>query len=743
MAGFNQETRPVRVTLGDVDPTGVLITAFSGTEKLSRLYRFTMDLVAPADAPLKFDAVLGQPAVVAIDQAAGQTRFVHGIVNRLSQGRRDNRFVFYRAELVPPLWLLTKTTRSRIFQQTPVKDILAEVIGDLYDPRFTLDATYHERNYCAQYRETDFAFLSRLMEEEGIYYYFTHTDTEHGLVIADTPRGHDPLPDDATLVYQDDNIQRPTEGRIVRWDKAQEMRTGAFIFTDHNFELPTNPLDATEKLADAAKAGTVDHQLVLGGTDKAAEVDHPAGYARWTDGIAQGGAERAGDLENLFDDNKRVAKVRMEQELVGALQIDGAGTYPRLTPGHKFTLTEHFDANGEYVVTAVTHAARCGIGDSGEAVQFEYENEFASIPAAIPFRPAWETPRPVVKGTQTAVVIGGDDDEEIDPDKYGRVKVVFRWDPAGPRGLDSSCWVRVAQFWAGKQWGAQFIPRVGDEVVVAFLEGDPDCPLIIGSVYNADNMPLYDLPKNKTQSGIKTHSSPGGDGGNYNEIKFEDKKGQELFSLHAERNMSTTVEVDSTTSVGNNSTVTVGTDPKGDPRKNGTSTHTIFGDTKVGITKGDLAVTVADGKAGVAVNKEITVDSKTSFIHVTSPTEIKFSVGKNSHITITPDKITLHSPHIKFEGTTDIIGVTPDLNLEGKDKVQVHGADVTVDGKTVGVFQSSKGDAHFYASATSKFGAGQQSGVMCDGSKVAVSAAIIESAASGNHTITGTLVKIN
>src|SRR5262245_28839516 len=431
MSDFPQDNRPLRVKLGDVDPAKYLITAFSGREEISRLYTYTLTLVAGIDEPLKFEDVLGKPAVVAIDQAAGLTRFVHGIINRLRQQARDNEFVHYQAQLVPPLWLLSRNIRSRIFQQVTVRAILEEVIGQLYTPDFDkLEGTYNPRNICAQYRESDFAFISRLMEEEGIYYYFTNTADKHGLVIADNPRGHHDTPDDATLHFQDSAIAVPVEGRITRWDKAQELRVGGVDLTDHHFEMPTNDLRITAFPLDTVKSGTVEHQLGVGGMDETGVVEHPGGYAHWRDGIAPGGAERPDDLDHVFEDNSRISSVRMDLEETRAVRIEGSSTYNRMASGHKFTLADHFDADGDYATVAVAHDARCGTNESGDATDFSYANEFECLPLELPFRPERTTPRPLVRGTQTAVVVG--DDPEIDPDKYGRVKVWLRWDRQGP-----------------------------------------------------------------------------------------------------------------------------------------------------------------------------------------------------------------------------------------------------------------------------------------------------------------------
>jgi type VI secretion system secreted protein VgrG len=330
-------------------------------------------------------------------------------------------------------------------------------------------------------------------------------------------------------------------------------------------------------------------------------------------------------------------------------------------------------------------------------------------------------------------VVVGPAGEEIFTDKYGRVKVQFHWDREGKFNADSSCWIRVATVWAGKGWGAIHIPRIGQEVIVDFLEGDPDQPIVIGSVFNADQMPPYALPANMTQSGIRTRSSQKGSPGNYNEILFEDKKGHELVSIHAEKDMVETVE--------NNFTRSVGGGLSGDPKKMGKSSTTVYGDHSLNVQKGDFSINVEAGKAGVTVNKEIDVKSNTSFIHVDSPTKITLSV-KGSFIEITPDTITLHAKHIKVEGTTDAKVKTPDLDMEGATQAKLHGDTVTVDGKSTATFQSSTGPANYTAATKATLGVSAQT-VVCDTGKTAVSGAMVKSSASGTNEISGALVKIN
>jgi type VI secretion system secreted protein VgrG len=730
---YTQQSSPMRFKAEALEADDLLLTGFTGTEALSRLYTYELELAAPLDKPAKFEDVLGKAAIVAIEILGGETRYFHGLVSRFSQGSRDENFIAYRLELVPQMWFLTRRVQSRIFQHVSVPDILKKVF-DGFDVAYQLQGMFEPRDYCVQYRESDFDFASRLMEEEGMYYYFRHTEAGCEMVVANAPAAHDPVADPATLIFDETEGGIREEGRITEWEKVQSVRSGKVTLWDHCFELPDKHLEADQKIQETVAVGAATHKLSLNGVDKLELYDYPGGYAGRFDGINRGGAEQPAELEKIFEDNRRTARLRIQEQAAGAVTIEGKGDCRQMAAGHKFTVERHFDADGEYVLTQVTHSARIG-GDSfrsGGTVSFEYDNTFQCIPLALPFRPERVTPRPTVRGTQTATVVGPAK-EEIFTDRYGRVKVQFHWDREGKHDADSSCWIRVGTPWAGKQWGMIHIPRIGQEVIVDFLEGDPDQPIVIGSVWNAEQMPPYTLPANQTQSGVKSRSSKKGTGQNYNEIMFEDKKGEELVRIHAEKDMSETVE--------NNFTRSVGGGLDGDPKKVGKSTTTVYGDHSLTVQKGDLTVLVEAGKAGVTVNKEIEVTSKTSFIHLDSPTEIKLTV-KGSSITITPDTITLHAQHIKIEGTTDVKTVTPDLNMEGSTQAQLHGKKVTVDGTAEAAFQSSSGPASYSAKTKATLGVGNQT-VLCDTAKVAVSGAMVKSAASGTNEITGAMVKIN
>ena len=330
---------------------------------------------------------------------------------------------------------------------------------------------------------------------------------------------------------------------------SEELRSGKITLWDHTFEIPGNSLFAEVVLAETISVGKATHKTKLAGNDKLEIYEYPGGYAGRFDGIDAGGGEKAADVQKIFQDNKRTAAIRGQQEAVAGLVIVATSNCRQMVSGHKFTLEKHINANGPYVVTAARHICRASDFRSGGEEEFHYSNSITCIPLAVPFRPARTTHRPTVAGSQTATVVGPGG-EEIFTDKYGRVKVQFHWDRQGKKNADSSCWARVSTLWAGKQWGMIHIPRIGQEVIVDFLEGDPDQPIVTGSVYNAEMMPPWALPANKTQSGIITRSSLGGGPANFNSIRFEDKKGSEQLFIHAEKNQDIEVENDETHWVG-------------------------------------------------------------------------------------------------------------------------------------------------------------------------------------------------
>jgi type VI secretion system secreted protein VgrG len=592
MPTYTQDGRFMAITT----PLGkdmLLLDTFSGTEAISQLFQFKIGMYAETDSKVVFEQLLGQKVTVTF--RGDPERYFNGIISRLTQGPRvralDKKAMFNRfeAEMVPQLWLLTKSVQSRIFQQKSVPDILKEVLKGL-DVSSEIQGTFAPRDYCAQYRESDFDFASRLMEEEGIYYFFKHTSNGHQLVLANTPQSHPAVAGPSSIKYDESHSAVRGDERISFWLKSQEVRTAKQTLRDHCFELPDDNLEAVEPIAESVQAGTVSHKLKTGANASLENYDFPGRYAQRFDGVDPGGSPQSGNLQGIFQDNKRTARIRIQEEATPGLVIEAQSDCRLLTPGHKFTLEGHFDADGSYIITGADHRASIeGAYVLGTRKESVYTNTFHCIPAVVPYRPLRRTPKARVDGTQTAVVVGPQG-EEIFTDKYSRVKVQFFWDRQGQKNANSSCWIRVGTLWAGKQWGSIHIPRIGQEVIVAFEEGDPDQPLIVGSVYNADQMPPYALPSNKTQSGIKSRSSLKGGSDNFNELRFEDKKGNEEVYLHAEKDFNRVVE--------NNDTLKVGS-PKAE---DGSQTTEVWKDRTETVKTGNEKLTIEQGNRDVQIN---------------------------------------------------------------------------------------------------------------------------------------------
>jgi type VI secretion system secreted protein VgrG len=513
-ATYKQDTLRLQITT----PLGadkVLVRAFSGEEQLSGLFHYALELVSE-DKGLDFSAVVGKGATVTLSLNDGTKHYFHGVVARFMQEDTDERLTTYHAELRPWLWQLTLTADCRIFQNKSVPDIITSLFDELgfTDYKNSLTKSYTARDYCVQYNETAFDFVSRLMEDEGIFYFFEHEDGKHTLVLADDASAHQTCPglsDGAR--YRASAIEHTDDHAVTRLRIEQQVVTGKFAHDDFNFETPS-----TDLKVEAAGEGPL------------RVYEYPGGFLK----------KDAGESR---------ANLRLESHEHPKKTLRGEGHVRAFAAGYKFDLKEHYrdDANSSYVLRAVSHAA----------TQERYTNSFEAYPADTPFRPPRVTPRPVIAGVQTAIVTGKSG-EEIWTDKYGRVKVQFHWDQKGKSDENSSCWIRVDQGWAGKRWGGIFLPRIGQEVVVSFEEGDPDRPLVTGAVYNAEQVVPYTLPDEQTKSTVKTNSSKGGAG--FNEIRFEDKKDSEEVYLHAQKDHNIVVENDRTKKVLNKETNTVKSD---------------------------------------------------------------------------------------------------------------------------------------------------------------------------------------
>ncbi len=528
----------------------LVVEQFTASEAISELFSCELKLLADVQAKkhlaIKPENLVGQLMCLALELEDGKKRHFSGIVKSFAEIGRDNRFAYYRAQLVPWLWLLTLTCDSRIYPNTEVADstvpnILTSIFDELKKDyqaarvsyRLDLQRKYTKWDYCVQYRESTFNFVSRLMEQEGIFYFFEHTNGEHKLVLADHASAHKACVGEPVRYFRASGYTE--EHDTVRSLEAEEqLRAGKVTIKDYHFQLPTKDLSVsqTSEFKRAGNPALEIYEYAAGSLDR---FNLPG--------------ER---LDAIKEEDRTAARLRMEAEETPHLTVTGNSDCRAFCPGYRFELKGHERAelNQAYVITAVraTAGQAPSYVSEGDAPE-PYANMFTCIPAAVPFRPARKTPKPMVAGPQTAVVVGKEN-EEIWTDKFGRVKVQFHWDRKGKHNDGSSCWVRVAQPWAGKNWGAIWIPRIGQEVVVEFLEGDPDRPLITASAYNADVMPPYELPKHQTVSTLKSRSSKDGATANFNELRFEDKKGAEQIFINAERDLDLRVENDAREFVG-------------------------------------------------------------------------------------------------------------------------------------------------------------------------------------------------
>jgi len=567
------------------------VVSFFGSEGISEMFRYNIDL-ASLDGEVDFDEVIGQPALLTIHGLKGK-RYVHGIVSLFEQTGKEGKWTRYRAEVVPAIWILSRHYTCRIFQTQTIPDIIKKVLTDAGISsdqfRFSLKKTYKPRDYCVQYRESDLSFISRLMEQYGIFYLFEHAEDKDIMVIGNDPVVHVPIQDPATVIYHAPGTTGVSDQEhIFEYRFNREIRSGAVMLKDFDFKKPRLNLGAEEK---------------INGDGKLEVYDYPGEY-------------EAPDL------GKDLAKVRLEE--IQSTQKVGSGQSDcrRFIPGYRFTLDKfsRTELNREYLLIQLTHSGNqpqsLGAEGGGSSSDVMYENRFTCIPSDVSFRPLRLTPRPMIAGPQTAVVVGPKG-EEIYTDEYGRVKVQFHWDRDGKQDEKSSCWIRAAQIWAGTGWGAMFIPRIGQEVIVEFLEGDPDQPIITGRVYNGDNMPPYTLPAEKTKSTMKSNSSKGGGGSN--EFRFEDAKDSEEIYLHGQKDWTIVIENDKNQKVGKDETLEVG---ENRDKKVGKDQSEDIGDNKT-ITVGKNHTEKIGENANIDIGKDETI-----------------SIGKNQSISIN-DNMTL------------------------------------------------------------------------------------------------------
>lgn len=444
----------------------MLFHILEAREELGRLFEYRIEVLSERNDIDPKD-LLGKHVTVKLEVAEGGPRCFDGYVARVGLGARRGRYVGYELVARPWLWFLTRSADCRIFQNKKVPDIIKDVFADYpaaaYE--FKLTGQYEPWEYCVQYRESDFDFVSRLMEQEGIYYHFTHTDGRHTLVLVDSPSAHDDCPGCAKLPFVvGERSLRFDDDRVSAWSACFEVQPGAMVMDDFDFVKPSVELQAKTQ----------------------ADRGHPEARHEWYD--YPGAYDTKGEGENYV-------RVRLD-EYQARYKTQEAVTDARgVQIGHLFQLTGHprNDQNAKYLITGACFSLKFSDYESLDDRGSAYECTFTCMEAAQQFRPQRLTPRAVVRGLHTAIVVGPAG-EEIFTDKYGRVKVQFHWDRRGKHDENASCWIRVSHPWAGKNFGMVAIPRIGQEVVVEFLEGDPDRPLITGRVYNAEQMPPGNSP---------------------------------------------------------------------------------------------------------------------------------------------------------------------------------------------------------------------------------------------------------
>ena len=591
MPEYTQDNQGLQVTT-PFGPDTLLLQSVRGEDRISGLFHYQLELISE-DPELDMATIVGEPVTVSVSGKDGEPYFLNGVCTRFVQAGTSARFTTYYAELRPWLWLTTLHADSRIFQEMPVTDIIKQCFDDLGLSDYKIECTgsYVERVYCVQYQESVFNFVSRLMEDEGIFYFFKHEDGVHTMVIADASSSFTPGPIDEAPVMAQTSAGSGNDDSITRFAVEEQVTVGGYLMTDYNFEKPSTALNVTVT-GDRGKAGQRE------------VYEYPGRYLVKGDGETR-------------------VKVRIEEMEAPIKLVKGQSSVRGLLSGHTLTVTEHLrgDLNDEYVLKWV----------SSNISQTGFQNTFEAFPKSVAFRPARLARKPKVYGVQTAVVTGKSG-EEIYTDKFGRIKVQFHWDREGKKDENTTCWIRVAQFWAGKGWGAWYLPRIGQEVVISFEEGDPDRPLVTGSVYNAEQTVPYALPGDATKSTLKSESSKGG--GGFNEIRFEDKKDSEEIFIHAQKDHNVVILNDSTRDVENDETIDIKMN-RTVTVEEGDETFTVSkGNRTFEVSKGNETYTIATGTRDISVKDDETHTNSANFTHDVTG-DYTLSVGGNMTIEVT------------------------------------------------------------------------------------------------------------
>ena len=654
---------PVPITLKSPLPAkDLLFESMTASAGLSMLGEMQLGLVSEKP-DLKPEDLLGKPVTVSVTLRDDAKRHFHGYITRFGIGAHRGRYFGYQASVRTWLWFLTRTADCRIFQELTVPDIVKKVFEDHSNANFEfkLFRSYRKWVYCVQYRETDYNFIARLLEHEGIYWYIEHGDGTSKVVLVDSQSAHDAAPGCESLPYYEDAAgSAPDTECVSDWSFASEVETDKVALTSYDFERPSTTLKA------------------------AASKSHKYSLPDFEMFDFQGDYVQAGDGTQWAED-------RLDEHQSRFQMAHGGSNAHGIEVGRLLKLAKHPrpDQNDKYLITGISvHAQVDAYESNGSAGAFRCD--FSAIPSSQQFRPPRRTPKPFVQGPQTAVVVGPSG-EEIFTDKHGRVKLQFHWDRLGKKNEKSSCWVRVSHPWAGTNFGAVHIPRMGQEVVVDFLEGDPDQPLITGRVYNAEQMPPWELPANATQSGILSRSSKGGSAANANALRFEDKKGGEQVWLHAEKNQDIEVENDETHWVGHDRKKTIDHDETSHIKHDRTETVdnnetiTVHG-LRTEVVDKDEKITIHQNRTEkVDLNEGITIGVNRSESVGSNET---ITVGSNRSVTVGASEtktVALQRTHTVGVNETITVGAAQEITIGGLQAVTV-GAVQTIN---VGASQST------------------------------------------------------
>jgi type VI secretion system secreted protein VgrG len=641
MGNLNQAGRMgiLKTPLGD---DTLVLSGFSGAEGLAELFEFQIDALSEQEN-INFDQALGQPCTIKLKTYQQKERFFCGILTHAQWIGEDQEYFAYRLVLRPWFWTLAHRANCRIFLDKDVKEIIKKVFEDAgfsSGTDFKLPSGgYDKIDYCVQYRETDFAFVSRLMEQYGIYYFFEHKDGQHKMVLADSRSSHSTIPELPQLRFNTKVTgYSRQEQNVHSWTSDRRFRTGKISLKDYDYLKPPKDLLVNKEGSESYNRS------------KFEVYDYPGKY----DDSGKG---------------EKFAQFRLEAEQAIDHRRIADGDAPSLFAGGLVTIERHPTPaeNQEYLVVRAGHrfgTQHYSSTSNQQAVGYSGTYEFQ--PADRPFRSLPLTPKPRIYGIQTAKVVTkkGEDGEEISTDEHGRIWVKFHWD----REPQKTCPIRVAQVWSSKQWGGQFIPRIDMEVVVEFLEGDPDRPLVTGCVYNGDNKYPYDLPDNKTQSGLKSDSSKGHDG--YNEFMFEDKAGSEFIRMHAQKDHLVRIENDQKGEIHNDRSWTI---EQGDDNlkiQMGSQMVEIFKDQNTKLLTGDQTTSLMAGNQTttlMAGSQTTTLLAGSQTTTLTAGNQTVTAMISMNHTSMT----------INLTGMTAINITAPTINLTGI--VNVTGL-LTVDG---------------------------------------------------------------